>query len=623
MGTDPDWGGHVDLNPAAGPYPCGAVVTATAVPEDFGQFVQWSGDFPVDPPGQEFEEEIVIEMDADKEITATFELGPPIYHLTVATTECLTITVFTDTELVGQVLPTGVPEAFTITANANVTLTAAGGCCNLDAWMLDGAPVGDPNVDTYSFPMDEDHDVVVESHGPPFVLTALTDPADGSGGDVVVAPEQVSYTCDVAVDVTAVPTDGWEFVNWLGEEIDGSDVAAEQLVMNEDKTVTAVFAQEEYEITFPPGTVDVDPDPPYHYGDEVTFTAIETGCNEFLAWEGDLAGQPSPTTVVITGPMAFTPTFGLKDVTLTVFTDTFGGPGSVSVTPPGGVYSCGVDVELTATPTETFDHWEGDWLGSDNPTTVPMTDDREITAVFGFDPDTMVVTIEPEDGTVPEGGTLQFTVTVTDAFGNAADVTTDPGTTFTTTAPGPGATFVDGEFDPGDSPGGQYQVCVTYEGVQECTTVTVGEKLPEPIFVGQVGMGSFVSFDGVDLTVRFDGSETVVAVDANGVFTITDDVMAAGTYTVCVKEFRALALCAAVVAPNLDTPVPFGDIVAGDGDNNNTINFDDFTLLGANYNSDTYLEDVDYDNSQGVPGPDFDDFTTLGSNYGLSGDSSW
>ncbi|MGD9116291.1 MAG: PKD domain-containing protein [Dehalococcoidia bacterium] len=60
------------------------------------------------------------------------------------------------------------------------------------------------------------------------------------------------------------------------------------------------------------------------------------------------------------------------------------GSGSVNLTPPGGVYDPDDVVQLQALspPGWGFDHWEGALSGSTNPTSIIMTDNLTVTAVF-------------------------------------------------------------------------------------------------------------------------------------------------------------------------------------------------------------------------------------------------
>jgi uncharacterized repeat protein (TIGR02543 family) len=58
--------------------------------------------------------------------------------------------------------------------------------------------------------------------------------------------------------------------------------------------------------------------------------------------------------------------------------------GSVTLNPPGGVYTTGTVVTVTATPNTgyVFSHWSGDLSGTNNPATLIMTGDKTVTAHF-------------------------------------------------------------------------------------------------------------------------------------------------------------------------------------------------------------------------------------------------
>jgi hypothetical protein len=317
--------------------------------------------------------------------------------------------------------------------------------------------------------------------------------------------------------------------------------------------------------------------------------------------------------------MAFAPIYDqVRLVTLTTFTQTFGGEGSVE--PAAGVYTFGEVITLTAAPTQTFQNWDGDWTGTDNPTVVPMDDDRAITAVFGFDPDTMEITIDPDGADLPnDGSTQQFTVTVTDGMSNTGDVTADA--TYSTTDPG--GTVVGGLYTPGGTDG-TFEVCVTYQGVQECVTVNVGDTGPVDVLLGRIELGNFMSFDNVSVTVRiYDVAtvEAVAVVDAGGFFTLTTDDIPAltGDFKVCIKEPRAVPQCEDVVTLASVASTNFGPIVAGEAEGNNDVGFNDLLTLAALWGSPDYNFNVDFAND-GVGGPDFNDLLVLAGNWLAVGD---
>jgi hypothetical protein len=98
------------------------------------------------------------------------------------------------------------------------------------------------------------------------------------------------------------------------------------------------------------------------------------------------------------------------------------GNGDVTLDPDGGTYSPGTEVELTAEPDTgwAFSGWSGDLSGSNNPETIIMNSDKNITAIFDApDEYNLLVTIEgsgtvslnPPGGTYYEGETVELSAT--------------------------------------------------------------------------------------------------------------------------------------------------------------------------------------------------------------------
>lgn len=516
--------GTVTLDPDPVEYDCCTWVTATADTSgyDFWVFDHWDADFDLAITDTEV---ITFHMDDHKVITATFVETAHEYTLEISTTACYTIEVYTDTTFyIGEVGPHDLVTFF-INAFVDVTLVPTGTCCDLNEWRLDGAPQG--NAVPFTFTMDANHSVVVDTNGPPFTLAVGRDPVEG--GTVTVVPDQPDYGCGDWVTVTAVPTDHWDFTGWIGEL---SGMAEQQVFqMNEDVVATATFALETFTVTFPPvegGEVVPEPEQPpegYGYGMVVTLTAVPTTCYGFVEWTGLPGGVPTDTATVVitvTEEMTITPIFA-RDVALhnlNVYADPLAGG---SVDPISGVYTCCTWITVTATADSDSGYEFAGWLGdigavlsTTNPISIHMLDrDLVITATFTSE------------------------VTPTDV-----------------------------------------------------------------LLVGQVGAGNFgVNVGGVTLTVRFDGptNEAVVDVDASGLFTVTTDdiILAHDTYTVCVKEMRSLAMCQEGVAiPTIDPAVVFGDLVSGDGTNDNVINTTDFSTWITSFTG-SYARKADY-NGDGV-----------------------
>ena len=75
--------------------------------------------------------------------------------------------------------------------------------------------------------------------------------------------------------------------------------------------------------------------------------------------------------------------------------------GSISLSPPGGVYDNGTLVTLTATPDTgyQFSAWSGDLSGSENPTSIPMDSNKTVTAVMTQIP-SYSLTLNATNGTI-------------------------------------------------------------------------------------------------------------------------------------------------------------------------------------------------------------------------------
>ncbi|NIM17177.1 MAG: hypothetical protein GTO45_27675, partial [Candidatus Aminicenantes bacterium] len=100
------------------------------------------------------------------------------------------------------------------------------------------------------------------------------------------------------------------------------------------------------------------------------------------------------------------------------------GNGSITLNPSGGTYCEGTVVTLTAVPDTgwEFDGWSGDLSGTQNPTTITMGSNKNVTATFSQLPVpnyTLTVNIvgqgsvalNPPGGTYPEGTEVCMTAT--------------------------------------------------------------------------------------------------------------------------------------------------------------------------------------------------------------------
>jgi len=120
-------------------------------------------------------------------------------------------------------------------------------------------------------------------------------------GGTITADPAGPYHLDDEVTLTATPNNGWSFSSWTGDCSDETTATCE-LTMDADKSVSAVFTQDEYALTITQvtgGTISADPAGPYHLGDEVTLTATPNSGWSFSAWTGDCSSETTDNCTLI------------------------------------------------------------------------------------------------------------------------------------------------------------------------------------------------------------------------------------------------------------------------------------------------------------------------------------
>jgi len=134
----------------------------------------------------------------------------------------------------------------------------------------------------------------------------------------------------------------------------------------------------------------------------------------FDHWDGDVADPYSATTNITMDANKTVTAYFIEDhYILNVSTI---GNGHVDVVPDKAFYLYGEEPELTAVADLgwDFDSWSGDLSGSNNPETINMTSDKDVTATFTEEGDTIPPHTEIIlDGTMGEDGWYVSVVTVT------------------------------------------------------------------------------------------------------------------------------------------------------------------------------------------------------------------
>lgn len=101
----------------------------------------------------------------------------------------------------------------------------------------------------------------------------------------------------------------------------------------------------------------------------------------FTGWSNDISGASNPTSIIMDGDKTVTANFeALPGYKL----ETNATNGQIVLDPEGGVYSEGDTVILTAIADDgyEFSNWEGDLSGLENPTSIIMDADKNVSAVF-------------------------------------------------------------------------------------------------------------------------------------------------------------------------------------------------------------------------------------------------
>jgi hypothetical protein len=249
----------------------------------------------------------------------------------------------------------------------------------------------------------------------------LTTSVTGSGS-IALNPPGGSYASGTSVQCTANAASGWHFDHWTGDLTGSTNPST--IVMNSNKSITAVFVQDQYTLTAfisPAGEGTVTLNPPggtYLSGTTVQLTAAGIAGWHFDHWTGDLTGATNPSNILMNGNKSVTAVFVQDQYTLATSVSP-AGKGSVMLSPPGGVYLSGTTVQLTAVAIGGwhFLQWTGDLTSSTSPTTIVMDGNKSVTAVFVQDQYTLTtnvtglgsIALDPPGGTYLSGTSVQVT----------------------------------------------------------------------------------------------------------------------------------------------------------------------------------------------------------------------
>ncbi|MCB9433303.1 MAG: hypothetical protein H6668_15110 [Ardenticatenaceae bacterium] len=478
-------GGSVSV--PSGSYPAGTVLNLTAIEDAGWGFSGWQGAL----SGSQISQ--TLTMNQDRSITAVF--APLAYTLNVA--------------VVGNGSVGQTPLQTTYAYNDLVALNAVAET----GWSFSGWS-GDVTGSNAAKNVTMNGNKVITAT---FTQDSYTVTTNVSGnGSVVVSPDQAGYVYGDVVSVLAVPDPGYKLQSWSGDL--SGDGAGQSLTMDEDKSVTAIFATATYTVEtsiIGSGTVLVDPvQSSYSYDEVVNVTAVPATDWAFSHWALGLSGITATQSLAITGntnlQAVFEPiTYGLN-VGWT-------GDGAVGIVPDKTAFTAGEVVTVTATSGvgHTFTGWreqQSDTLFSTSiTTTVTMTEEKSILAVF------TPITYTLDVNLVGSGSVAIGLVDVTCAADCSQEISYGSVISMTAAA-APGATFTGWS---GAVSGTQATVTVTVTADTQVTAVfTTSDTQTLTVTTAGAGSGSVTS-NPAGIACSSSGGDCVQAFNSGTVVTLS------------------------------------------------------------------------------------------------------
>ncbi len=226
-----------------------------------------------------------------------------------------------------------------------------------------------------------------------------------------VYEEPIAVNQNTVLTLQAIPKIHWAFDEWSGDILGIENPVS--LIMNDHKDVDVFFVEDtiphDYSLSLTivgQGTVETDGEPyaPLLVFDEDTTVSLEAFSDigwSFVGWAGDLNGIENPQVLLVDGNKSVIAIFEdllIEEYTLIVNTV---GEGTVEIN--GELYTVplifeeGTIVNLLAVPEPAwfFDSWSGDLENIENPITITMAEDKNITA--NFDLKSFTITFEITD----------------------------------------------------------------------------------------------------------------------------------------------------------------------------------------------------------------------------------
>lgn len=368
------WG---TTNPVVGnhDYPSGTVVNITATPAPGFEFVSWSstGGNVYDPNNPS----TTVTMNNNITVTANF------------TRQQVDLTMEVNQASWGTTSPTVGTHTYNRGDVVSIIATPNNGY-EFDNWT--GDTVDDPNSASTNITMDAPKTVKANFTRTQYTLTIQDTP----GGSTNPVAGVYDYYAGDVIAITAIPAGGYQFVQWQGDAVEDELSASTTVLMDGNKTVSALFTPEQ---TFPltisvsdPVAGITDPVPgiySYTSGQIATVTASANPGYNFVNWTGDVSGNVTTLTIEITMDAAKSITANFAPDTAPQHTLSMqvnqAGWGNTDPSIGNHDYNENTVVTIEALPNTGYRFVQ--WLGAVAnqgaiSTTVLMDGDKTVTAIF-------------------------------------------------------------------------------------------------------------------------------------------------------------------------------------------------------------------------------------------------
>lgn len=268
--------GSVTLSPNQPNYTSGASVQLSAIPNAGYTFTSWSGDTSATS------NPLIIEMNANKNITANFTAIPPAtYTLNITSNN-------------GTVAKNPNQVAYSDGSSVQLTASPITGY-TFTSWSGDATGTANP----LTVSMNANKNITANFTAIPIPTYTLNTTA--VNGTIAKTPSQINYNSGTSVQLTATPISGYTFTSWSGDATGTSNPLT--ISMNADKNITANFTvipitTFTLNTTAANGTIVKSPNQTnYNSGVTVQLTAVPSAGYTFGSWSGDATGSTNPLSV--------------------------------------------------------------------------------------------------------------------------------------------------------------------------------------------------------------------------------------------------------------------------------------------------------------------------------------